>query len=81
MSGMGTALGWARAAVSAARLRPRCRRRLDGEGPVRDPAKAAANGAPGIAWVAGDALKADDVARRAGASVIVHAVNPPGYRN
>lgn len=36
----------------------------------------------GIAWMAGDALNASDVLRAArGCSVIVHAVNPPGYRN
>jgi nucleoside-diphosphate-sugar epimerase len=35
-----------------------------------------------IAWIAGDAMDATDVARAAaGAEVIVHAVNPPGYRN
>ncbi len=35
-----------------------------------------------IAWIAGDAMDAADVARAAaGAEVIVHAVNPPGYRN
>lgn len=38
--------------------------------------------ADGIAWVAGDALDRDDVMRAAqGAAVIVHAVNPPGYRD
>ncbi|NTZ84105.1 NAD-dependent epimerase/dehydratase family protein [Burkholderia metallica] len=36
----------------------------------------------GIAWVRGDALNRDAVVRAArGCSVIVHAVNPPGYRN
>ena len=35
----------------------------------------------GITWVRGDALSAHDVAKAAqGCSVIVHAVNPPGYR-
>lgn len=35
----------------------------------------------GITWVRGDALKREDVATAAkGCSVIVHAVNPPGYR-
>jgi len=35
-----------------------------------------------IRWVQGDALHADDVRAAArGASVIVHAVNPPGYRD
>jgi nucleoside-diphosphate-sugar epimerase len=36
----------------------------------------------GIKWVQGDAMVASDVARAAeGAALIVHAVNPPGYRN
>ncbi|WAC28662.1 NAD-dependent epimerase/dehydratase family protein [Ancylobacter sp. SL191] len=36
----------------------------------------------GIAWEPGDALVAEDVRRAAhGASLIVHAVNPPGYRH
>ncbi|WP_342362266.1 NAD-dependent epimerase/dehydratase family protein [Terrarubrum flagellatum] len=35
-----------------------------------------------IEWVAGDAMNADDVLRAArGASLIAHAVNPPGYRD
>jgi uncharacterized protein YbjT (DUF2867 family) len=38
--------------------------------------------ASGFAWVRGDAISAADVAAAAeGASVIIHAVNPPGYRN
>jgi len=37
---------------------------------------------PGLDWVTGDAMRADDVRRAAdGAEVIVHAVNPPGYRD
>jgi nucleoside-diphosphate-sugar epimerase len=41
----------------------------------------AATDAAGIAWVPGDALNAADVLSAAqGCSVIVHAVNPPGYR-
>ena len=40
------------------------------------------NAAGGIAWLAGDAMRAADVVAAAeGASLIVHAVNPPGYRN
>jgi nucleoside-diphosphate-sugar epimerase len=36
---------------------------------------------PGMEWLRGDAMSASDVAAAAeGASVIVHAVNPPGYR-
>lgn len=47
----------------------------------RDPGKAAKPG-DGLEWVRGDALDAEAVARAAeGASVIVHGVNPPGYRN
>jgi nucleoside-diphosphate-sugar epimerase len=35
-----------------------------------------------IKWIAGDAMNAADVLRAAeGASLIVHAANPPGYRN
>jgi nucleoside-diphosphate-sugar epimerase len=38
--------------------------------------------ADGIAWFAGDALHGPDVLRAAqGCSVIVHAVNPPGYHD
>jgi nucleoside-diphosphate-sugar epimerase len=50
----------------------------------RDAAKAASGGrAPvGLSWIQGDAMRPDDVARAArGAGLIVHAVNPPGYRN
>ena len=37
---------------------------------------------PGVDWRGGDAMSAADVAPAAeGVSVIVHAVNPPGYRN
>lgn len=37
---------------------------------------------PRFAWVTGDAMNAKDVAAAAeGAELIVHAVNPPGYRN
>jgi nucleoside-diphosphate-sugar epimerase len=42
----------------------------------------AAVDADGIAWVAGDAMDRADVGRAAhGCAVIVHAVNPPGYRD
>jgi nucleoside-diphosphate-sugar epimerase len=45
----------------------------------RDPARLRGSG---FEVVAGDAMRPDDVvAAAAGASVIVHAVNPPGYRN
>lgn len=37
---------------------------------------------PGFAWLKGDALNRDEVTAAArGCAVIVHAVNPPGYRN
>ena len=37
---------------------------------------------PGYEWVQGDAMSAEEVARAAaGATLIVHAVNPAGYRN
>ena len=49
----------------------------------RDPTKAASQGkTPWIHWVKGDAMNAAEVTKAAeGSSVIVHAVNPPGYRN
>ena len=35
-----------------------------------------------IEWIAGDAMRADDVMQAAsGVEAIVHAVNPPGYRD
>jgi nucleoside-diphosphate-sugar epimerase len=47
----------------------------------RDAAKAARS-LPGYEWVQGDAMKAGDVLEAArGVSLIVHAVNPPGYKN
>ncbi|WP_428429628.1 NAD(P)H-binding protein [Pararhizobium sp.] len=47
----------------------------------RDAAEAAAKNTD-FEWVQGDAMRADDVLAAArGASLIVHAVNPPGYRN
>ena len=49
----------------------------------RDPIKAAGReSTPGITWVKGDAMNATEVTNAArGTSLIVHAVNPPGYRN
>jgi nucleoside-diphosphate-sugar epimerase len=42
----------------------------------------AAARADGFDWLQGDAMKPDDVVAAArGASIIVHGVNPPGYRN
>ena len=51
---------------------------------ARDSVKAAANrsAAVGMEWVQGDALDRDSVIAAArGVSLIVHAVNPAGYRN
>jgi nucleoside-diphosphate-sugar epimerase len=51
---------------------------------ARDPDAARAKAGPRmpIEWVAGDAMRAKDViAAAAGVAVIVHAANPPGYRN
>jgi nucleoside-diphosphate-sugar epimerase len=51
---------------------------------ARDPARGRAKAGPvaDALWVAGDAMNADDVRRAAeGAQAIVHAVNPPGYRD
>lgn len=52
---------------------------------VRDVAKAAARWpgkGSGPVWIAGDAMDAASVMRAAqGVAVIVHAVNPPGYRD
>ena len=51
--------------------------------PHRDPDRArATSGRPGLDWVKGDAMDADSIAVTAdGAQVVVHGVNPPGYRN
>ena len=47
----------------------------------RDPARVARH-SKDFHWVKGDAMNAAEVTKAAeGASVIVHAVNPPGYRN
>jgi len=47
----------------------------------RNAAKASASG-QGFDWMQGDAMNAADVRKAAeGASLIVHAVNPPGYRD
>ena len=46
------------------------------------PASAARVDASGVEWVPGDAMSAADVRAAAeGCAVIVHAVNPPGYRD
>jgi nucleoside-diphosphate-sugar epimerase len=42
----------------------------------------ARSGPPQVAWLEGDAMQEADVIRAAaGAGLIVHAANPPGYRN
>jgi nucleoside-diphosphate-sugar epimerase len=47
-----------------------------------DAASARNRGGAGLSWIAGDAMDAASVVAAAGgASLIVHAVNPPGYRN
>jgi nucleoside-diphosphate-sugar epimerase len=49
----------------------------------RDPVAAARRSAwlDGVSWSKGDAMRLDDVIEAArGAALIVHAVNPPGYR-
>jgi nucleoside-diphosphate-sugar epimerase len=49
---------------------------------TRDPERAAASGLAGVEWIKGDAMnQADVVAAAAGASVVVHAANTPGYHN
>lgn len=49
---------------------------------VRALTRGRTGGDPAIRWIRGDALHHDDVVTAAaGAQVIVHAVNPPGYRN
>ncbi|WP_035714682.1 NAD(P)H-binding protein [Azorhizobium doebereinerae] len=52
---------------------------------VRDPAAAARRWAfegPAPAWIAGDAMVREQVvAAAAGAGLVVHGVNPPGYRD
>lgn len=50
----------------------------------RDPAQAVRDGRamPGATWLRGDAMRPEDVIEAAaGASLIVHAVNPPRYRH
>lgn len=51
---------------------------------TRNPARAEADFAEpgGVEWLKGDAMnQADVVAAAVGASVVVHAANPPGYKN
>src|SRR6185503_19311464 len=49
---------------------------------TRDPARAATGRDPRIQWTRGDAMdRAAVVAAAEGCSLVVHAVNPPGYRD
>jgi nucleoside-diphosphate-sugar epimerase len=48
----------------------------------RDPSRLAGRDRLPVTWLTGDAMRRDDVVSAAGeTSLIVHAVNPPGYRN
>jgi nucleoside-diphosphate-sugar epimerase len=72
------ATGGVGGAIAAALLRHGWKVR----GLARDIAAADRSGPEGVAWVKGDALqRADVVGAAAGAEIIVHAVNPPGYRD
>jgi nucleoside-diphosphate-sugar epimerase len=49
---------------------------------TRDLSRVAEGELEGIAWIAGDAMRAEDVMAAAeGAAILFHGVNPPGYRN
>ena len=49
---------------------------------TRDPARAAKGRDSAIQWIQGDAMdRAAVVAAAEGCSLVVHAVNPPGYRD
>jgi nucleoside-diphosphate-sugar epimerase len=51
-------------------------------GLIRDPQSAARKSKLDVQWIAGDAMNRRDVVAAArGVSLIVHAVNPPGYKN
>ena len=51
-------------------------------GLAREPARAGRTGPAGVEWVAGDAMREEDVVRAArDAEVIFHGANPAGYRN
>lgn len=51
-------------------------------GLARDAAKAHSIGPALVEWIEGDAMQRADVVQAAeGAAIIVHAVNPPGYRH
>jgi nucleoside-diphosphate-sugar epimerase len=49
---------------------------------TRDPVRASAGSDPAIRWIPGDAMDRAAVLQAAeGCSLVVHAVNPPGYRD
>ncbi len=49
---------------------------------TRDPSRVVAGDLKGVAWIAGDAMRAEDVMAAAeGTTIVFHGVNPPGYRN
>jgi nucleoside-diphosphate-sugar epimerase len=49
---------------------------------TRDPSRVAADDLAGVVWIAGDAMRAEDVLSAAqGAAILFHGVNPPGYQN
>jgi nucleoside-diphosphate-sugar epimerase len=49
---------------------------------TRDPSRVAGGDLDGAAWIAGDAMRPEDVMAAAqGATILFHGVNPPGYRN
>ncbi|MBE7210566.1 MAG: NAD(P)H-binding protein [Gluconacetobacter diazotrophicus] len=51
-------------------------------GLARDPVRAGRGGPAGVDWVAGDAMREEDVVRAAaGVALVFHGANPPGYRN
>jgi nucleoside-diphosphate-sugar epimerase len=51
-------------------------------GLARDPERARRTGPAGVDWIAGDALRAADMASAVqGARILFHGVNPPGYRD
>jgi nucleoside-diphosphate-sugar epimerase len=49
---------------------------------TRNPARVVGGDLDGVAWIAGDAMRAEDVMAAAqGADILFHGVNPPGYQN
>ena len=49
---------------------------------TRDPSRQFASDLEGVAWIAGDAMRPEDVmAAGQGVDILFHGANPPGYRN